>query len=81
MYRECNYIKQIGIALDKYKTDIGLYPTTDQGLDALCEKNYVDSTRFLDPWGNKYLYESADGSEYTLHSAGPDGIDKTKDDI
>src|SRR5476651_1292107 len=55
-------------ALDLYKLDNGLYPTTDQGLQALVTKPTDDpmprswkSGGYLqalpqDPWGQKYQY-------------------------
>ncbi|MBD1558635.1 type II secretion system major pseudopilin GspG [Vibrio sp. S9_S30] len=57
-------------ALDMYKLDNSVYPTTDQGLEALVSKpsaspeprNYRDGgyIRRLpnDPWGNEYQYLS-----------------------
>ena len=64
---------QIGLfrpALEKYALDIGTFPTTEQGLDALQKKPegleeekqkewsgpYI-STISKDPWGHKYSYE------------------------
>jgi general secretion pathway protein G len=81
-------IKQIGLALDMYAADNGMYPTTEQGLDALITKptsqpeplnwveSYVDPTKFLDPWGNPYVYESPsqhEGYDYDLYTLGADG--------
>ena len=81
-------IKQIGLALDMYAADNGMYPTTEQGLDALIRKPtsqpepmnwieaYVEPTRFLDPWGVQYIYESPsnhEGYDYDLYSLGLDG--------
>lgn len=55
-------------ALDMYKLDNGVYPTTDQGLDALVKKpssdpmprNYRDGGYIKrlpnDPWGRPYQY-------------------------
>jgi len=53
-------------ALDLYKLDNGVYPTTDQGLMALVEKPTTepfprDWKPYLkslpkDPWGREYLY-------------------------
>ncbi len=81
-------IKQIGMALDMYAADNGEYPTTEQGLQALITQPtsppeptnwngpYVDPTRFLDPWGNQYIYTSPsthEGYDYDLYSYGADG--------
>lgn len=53
-------------ALDLYKLDNGIYPTTDQGLNALVTKPTAppiprDWKEYLkklpvDPWGREYLY-------------------------
>jgi len=81
-------IKQIGLALDMYAADNGMYPTTEQGLDALIRKptsqpepmnwveSYVQPTKFLDPWLVEYIYESPsqhEGYDYDLYSYGIDG--------
>lgn len=63
-------IETLQTALDLYKLDIGSYPTTSQGLEALVSKpesgSGVDRWReggYLkkgsvpkDPWGNDYIY-------------------------
>src|SRR4030067_2382078 len=63
-------IKNLETALKLYKLDNGLYPTTEQGLEALVEKpatgviprnwrqgGYLEKKRIpADPWGNPYLY-------------------------
>lgn len=81
-------IERIGLALDMYMTDNGQYPTTEQGLEALMRKptsppepmnwveSYVKPTKFLDPWGNIYVYVSPsthEGYDYDLYSYGSDG--------
>jgi general secretion pathway protein G len=53
-------------ALDLYKLDNGIYPSTDQGLQSLVEKPTAppiprDWKKYLkslptDPWGREYLY-------------------------
>jgi len=52
-------------ALGAYKLDTGLYPTTEQGLQALRQKPegvnqwqgpYLPQEIPSDPWGNEYLY-------------------------
>ena len=83
-------IKQMGLALDMYAADNGMYPTTEQGLDALIRKPtsqpepmnwieaYVEPTKFLDPWGVQYIYENPsnhEGYDYDLYSLGLDGQD------
>ncbi|PMH46031.1 type II secretion system protein GspG [Vibrio sp. 10N.286.49.B3] len=72
-------------ALDMYKLDNSVYPTTDQGLDALVTKpgnpeprNYRDGgyIRRLpnDPWGNEYQYLSpGDNGDIDIFTLGADG--------
>lgn len=59
-------ISSISSALQLYRLDNYVYPTTDQGLEALSEKPTDDPVPKnwkpvlermpLDPWGNPYLY-------------------------
>lgn len=73
-------------ALDMYKLDNGVYPTTDQGLDALVTRptgspeprNYRSDgyIRRLpnDPWGNEYQYLSpGDNGNIDVFTLGSDG--------
>ena len=49
-------IKNLEQALHLYKLDSGVYPTTEQGLDALVTKptsSPVPTTAMLDPWPSK----------------------------
>ena len=77
-------IRALEAALNLYKLDNYVYPSTDQGLEALTEKpsspeppnwksgGYVDRLP-LDPWKQPYLYLSP-GAHGTLDifSQGPD---------
>lgn len=73
-------------ALDMYKLDNHVYPTTDQGLDALVNKptsspeprNYRSDGYIKrlpqDPWGNPYQYlQPGEHGPYDLYSTGADG--------
>lgn len=70
-------------ALDQYRLDVGSYPTTEQGLDALNKRPpslekwagpYLKKAVPPDPWGARYLYKSpGDHSDYDLSSLGADG--------
>ena len=74
-------------ALDLYKLDNGIYPSTDQGLKALVEKptsNPIpnDWKQYLksvpkDPWGREYLYlnpgQHSDVDVFTLGASGQPG--------
>ena len=79
-------IKNLQSSLDLYKLDSGVYPSTDQGLQALVEKpavgeipnnwkegGYIDKIP-KDPWGSNYVYISPGGhGDYDLYSYGADG--------
>jgi len=85
-------VSTIDGVLDQYKLDVGEYPTTDEGLQALVT-NVANSDRWNgpylknglpnDPWGNPYLYAfpGEHGLEYDVYSAGPDKQPGTQDDI
>lgn len=70
-------------ALDQYRLDVGVYPTTDQGLAALNARPqgldrwsgpYLKKALPPDPWGARYLYKSpGEHGEYDLFSYGADG--------
>jgi general secretion pathway protein G len=87
-------VSTIGLALTMFESDMGSYPTTEQGLEALIIKPdqafnwrgpYIrQSKQFNDPWGNKYQYQypgQHNTTSYDLASAGPDGQLGTEDDI
>ncbi len=73
-------------ALDLYKLDNGMYPSTDQGLDALVKKPTTSpipqnwkSDGYLqqlpkDPWGEPYQYMN-DNERLRIFSYGPKGKD------
>jgi general secretion pathway protein G len=76
-------VKNFKSALDLYRLDAGVYPTTQQGLTALVRSPgnapgwkgpYVDSPSVpLDPWGNPYLYKApGEHGAYDLYSLGSD---------
>ncbi len=77
-------ILSIQSALDLYKLDNGVYPTTDQGLLALVEKpssnpvpnNWQSYLKSLpkDPWGRDYLYlNPGQHGEIDIFTYGADG--------
>jgi general secretion pathway protein G len=78
-------IGQIGQALDLYKLEVGRYPTTQEGLQALIQAPsgasnwngpyWKKSTLPKDPWGNEYKYASPaqSGGPYEIMSYGADG--------
>jgi general secretion pathway protein G len=70
-------------ALDQYRLDMGTYPTSDQGLQALVAKPnaaekwqgpYLKKAVPPDPWGRAYLYRGpGEHGDYDLYSLGADG--------
>ncbi len=70
-------------ALDQYRLDVGAYPTTEAGLNALTVKPqdverwqgpYLKRAAPLDPWGKPYLYKApGEHGDYDLSSLGADG--------
>jgi general secretion pathway protein G len=77
-------IENLGAALDTFRLDIGRYPTSQEGLDALRERPtgvdrwdgpYLKKEIPKDPWGNSYVYRSpGDKEPYELFSYGADGV-------
>lgn len=79
-------IKQLGTILDMYRLDVGGYPATADGLEALLTQPsgvdrwtgpYLkDRESLTDPWGQPYGYRSpGDNGQYDLWSLGADGAD------
>ncbi|MFA7621596.1 MAG: type II secretion system major pseudopilin GspG [Aminobacteriaceae bacterium] len=79
-------IREIEQALEMYRLDSSMYPTTAQGLEALVSKPTTppEPRRYreggyirklpVDPWGSHYVYRMpGDHSEFDLFSKGPDG--------
>lgn len=79
-------------ALDMYKLDNSVYPTTDQGLEALVSKpagspeprNYRDGGYIkrlpLDAWGSEYQYMSpGDNGTVDIFTLGADGQEGGED--
>lgn len=70
-------------ALDQYRLDVGRYPSTDLGLNALNERPanepkwagpYLKKALPPDPWGNPFIYrQPGEHGEYDLLSYGKDG--------
>jgi general secretion pathway protein G len=77
-------ITQIGNTLDLYKLEIGRYPTSQEGLQALITAPsgvsnwngpyWKKGTLPKDPWGNEYKYAApGQSSPYDIVSLGADG--------
>ncbi len=70
-------------ALQQFRVDVGRYPNTEQGLQALLSKPanlskwdgpYLEKTLPLDPWGQPYVYASpGEHGEVDISSHGRDG--------
>jgi general secretion pathway protein G len=77
-------IELFATALDAFRLDIGRYPTTEEGLEALRAKSsdlerwdgpYLTKEIPTDPWGKNYEYRSpGDNGEYDIISYGLDGV-------
>jgi general secretion pathway protein G len=71
-------------ALDMFQLDVGRYPSSEEGLQALRQRPgsaprwagpYLRDELPLDPWGRPYVYRSPGegGGNYDLGSYGADG--------
>ena len=81
-------------ALGRYKFHCGVYPSAEEGLEALVLKHsrhagwmgpYISSPNFTptllpDPWKRPYVYEPTNEPPVVL-SLGPDGVRGTADDV
>ena len=76
-------MQMLSQALDSYRLDVGVYPTTEQGLKVLWVKTsdiknwdgpYLPKPVKADPWGYPYQYArpGKDGNDYSLFSLGAD---------
>ncbi|MCV2885803.1 type II secretion system major pseudopilin GspG [Aestuariibacter sp. AA17] len=87
-------IQQLEGALEMYKLKNNIFPTTEQGLEALVEQPTIDPVPrnfpdggFIkrlpeDPWGNPYqLLNPGEMSNIDIFSNGPDQQPGTDDDI
>ena len=76
-------IELLGTALDTFRLDVGRYPSTEEGLQALRQKPgtldrwdgpYLKKDLPQDPWGKPYMYKSpGDHGPYDIVSYGADG--------
>jgi general secretion pathway protein G len=82
-------IERLEGVLDIYKLDVGSYPTTEQGLQALLTPPqgaehwsgpYLQGEKMPeDPWNHPFQYQSPSqrpGHEFDLYSLGPKGTGK-----
>lgn len=76
-------IDSLSKALDQYRLDMGTYPTTEEGLQALMVKPqdathwsgpYLQKAVPPDPWDRPYQYRSpGEHGDYDLYSLGKSG--------
>ena len=77
-------IEDFSAALDLYRLDVGRYPTTEQGLQALVEEPagvtgwsgpYLRRSSLpADPWGREYNYRSpGEHGAYDIYTYGASG--------
>ncbi len=79
-------LKNLSVAMDLYRIDMGRYPTTEEGLSALVRRPsglakwkgpYLNSKEVpLDPWDRPYVYERPTDTRqtYVLLTFGADGV-------
>ena len=77
-------VELLGTALDLFRLDVGRYPTTQEGLEALRRKPagvdrwdapYLKKEVPVDPWGRPYVYVNpGEHGSYDLLSYGADGV-------
>ena len=89
-----NDLARMSAALEQFRLDVGRYPTTAEGLNALLAPPpgveawrgpYIDRLTRADPFGNPYWYadpsDPASGTTgYVVTAAGLDGRLGTADD-
>ena len=94
MQKAVSDINALETSLKMYKLDNHVYPTTEQGIEALVNKTDIDPIpkRFpeegylprmpSDPWDNEYqLLNPGEHGRIDVFSMGPDGQPGTDDDI
>ena len=83
--RALSDIKAVETSLDSYRLDVGAYPSTEEGLQALVS-NVGNSPKWggpylkngqlpQDPWGQPYIYKCPPehGTDYDISCVAPDG--------
>ena len=77
-------VEKLGGVLDLYRLEVGVYPSTSEGLNALVDRPvsvpawngpYLkNSASLIDPWGRPYQYRSpGEHGSYDLWTLGADG--------
>ena len=78
-------VDAIGLAVKMYEVDNGKFPDSLQSLvtkggEINWNGPYLEKGVPKDPWGNDFQY-SKNGNDYTIVSAGPDGVFGSEDDV
>lgn len=79
-------IERLSGILDLYRLEVGRYPSTDEGLQALVERPFdaedwngpylKKADALIDPWGRAYQYrQPGEHGDFDLYSLGADGSD------
>lgn len=82
-------LRTLSKMLDTFRLDTGVYPTSEEGLEALRNSDiqgwkgpYLEKDVPTDPWNNEFIYEfpgpEGDDSFY-LFSTGKDGVESDDD--
>ena len=86
-------IQILTIAIKEFKSDIGRYPTMDEGIKVLGEVTtnangsfgpFIPHMRESDPWGHSFVYKFPgvrSSKPFDIYSVGPDGKEGGGDDI
>jgi general secretion pathway protein G len=90
-------IQKLSQALELYKLDNGVYPTSEQGLDALVHEatseprprrfppgGYANPKDLVDPWQSQFKYARPGQNNphsYDLYSLGSDGVEGGEADV
>lgn len=82
-------ISNLETALQAFEVEVGRFPTTEEGLEALLHPPAPATNGFIksvpnDGFGNAFVYRypgTNDQTSYDLNSYGPDGTEGTEDDI
>jgi len=84
-------IKELEGALQMFAFDVGRYPNSGEGLEALVrnpgnleswKSAYLSKEVPKDPWGKPYVYRCpGQHGDFDLLSVGPDGAEGTDDDV
>lgn len=77
-------IADIDKAIELFKLDVGRFPTTEEGLEALAKRPasvtsgwagpYLKGTLPTDPWGKPYKYQLLPTGAVEIVSLGADGV-------